>query len=88
MVKEVSLALRNRAIGMIKCGLTQIVVAKDIGGSVRTVRGRWLCFQNRVAVANRRGRGRKSVIGKIPKIVIAKSLGKRQKSTRKLSKIL
>ena len=68
MVKKVSLILRNRAINLLKGGLTQVVVAKDIGVSVRAVRVLWLRFQNGDALANRRGRGRKSLIGKIPNL--------------------
>ena len=88
MVKEVSLAMRNRAVGMLKGGMTQRQVADDIGVTVRTIRGWWLRYKKGDSLKNRIGRGRKTVIGRIPKIVLAKNVGKRQISTRKLSQIL
>ena len=84
MVKEVSLAVRNQAIGMLKAGQTQKSVAIHFGTNVRTVRLWWSRAYCGNSLENRQGRGRKQAIGKVPKIVIAKTLGKKMKSTRKI----
>ena len=88
MVKEVSLAVRNQAIGMLKAGQTQKSVAIHFGTNVRTVRRWWSRAYCGNSLENRQGRGRKPAIGKVPKIVIAKTLGKKMKSTRKISQLL
>ena len=88
MVKEVSLAVRNQAIGMLKAGQTQKSVAVHFGTNVRTVRRWWSRAYCGNSLENRQGRGRKQAIGKVPKIVIAKTLGKKMKSTRKISQLL
>ena len=88
MVKEASLAVRNQAIGMLKAGQTQKSVAIHFGTNVRTVRRWWSGAYCGIILENRQGRGRKPAIGKVPKIVIAKTLGKKMKSTRKISQLL
>ena len=88
MVREFSLATRNQAIGMLKAGSTQKSVAQHLGTTVRTVRRWWSRAKSGNILENMQGRGRKSAITKVPKIVIAKTLGKKRKSTRKISQIL
>ena len=88
MVRESTLATRNQAVGMLKAGLTQESVARQLGTTIRTVR-RWGCkAKSGNSLENLKGRGRKKAIGKVTKIVIAKTLGKKRKSTRKISQIL
>ena len=87
MVRESSVATRNQAMGMLKAGSKQESLARQLGKTAyRTsvvVQGK-----ERISLENLQGRGRKTVIGNVTKIVIAKTLGKKRKSTRKISKIL
>ena len=73
---------------MLKAGSTQESVARQLGTTVRTVRRWWYREKSGISLENLQGRGRKTAIGKVAKIVIAKILGKKRKSTRKISKIL
>ena len=85
MVKEATLAFRTRAVSMIEAGLSIHKVAKVVGVAVRTIR-RWLMrFNSCMFLQNKRGRGRKKSVTMVPKVVIAKTIGKRMKSTRKIS---
>ena len=86
MVRESSVATRNQAIGMLKAGSTQESVARQLGTTVRTVRRWWYREKSGISLENLQGWGRKTAIGKVAKIVIAKTLGKKRKSTRKISK--
>ena len=77
MVKEVTLASRTRAVCMIEAGIFIKKVAKDIGVSVRTIR-RWLLRSKAgESLQNRGGRGRKTSVTMVPKVVIAKTIGKK-----------
>ena len=80
--------MRNQAIGMLKAGQTQKSVAIHFGTNVRTVRRWWSRAYCGNSLENRQGRGRKPAIGKVTKIVIAKILGKKMKSTCKISQLL
>ncbi|KAI6661477.1 hypothetical protein LOD99_13350 [Oopsacas minuta] len=83
MVKEATSATRSRAVGM-----TQIRVSQSLGVNIRTIR-RWLSRnKSGRSLENKPGRGCKSTITKIAKIVIAKSICKRHQSTRRLAKRL
>ncbi|KAI6655853.1 hypothetical protein LOD99_1587 [Oopsacas minuta] len=63
-------------------------VAKVVGVSIRTIR-RWLLrFKAGESLKNRKGRGKKTPVTMVPKVVIAKTIGKKMKSTRYISKNL
>lgn len=88
MVKEHPLSTRYRAVGMINGGMTQAQVARDLGVGVATIR-RWQTRDRQgETMENRTGRGRKSAMSRVAKIVVAKSAFKRQHSTRKLAQKL
>ena len=71
MVKEVTLAARTRAVCMIEAGIFIKKVAKDIGVSVHTIR-RWLLRSKAgESLQNRGGRGKKTSVNMVPKVVIA-----------------
>ena len=38
MVKEHKIGTKNMAIGMLRAGMTQICVSKEVGANIRTVR--------------------------------------------------
>ena len=77
MVRESCLATRNQAIGMLKAGSTQVSIARQLGTTVRTVRRWWCRAKSGNSLENLKGRGRKTAIGKVAKIVIAKTIGKK-----------
>ncbi|KAI6647746.1 hypothetical protein LOD99_8587 [Oopsacas minuta] len=88
MVKEATLAVRTRAVCMIEAGIFINKVAKVVGISVRTIR-RWLLrSKSGEPLQNRRGCGRKTSVTMVPKVVIAKTIGKKMKSTRVISQNL
>ncbi|KAI6655736.1 Transposable element Tcb1 transposase [Oopsacas minuta] len=88
MVKEATLAVRTRAVCMIEAGIFINKVAKVVGVSVRTIR-RWLLrSKSGEPLQNMRGRGRKTSVTMVPKVVIAKTIGKKMKSTRVISQNL
>ena len=86
MVKEHPLSSRNRAIGMLEAGLTQKKCAKIIGADISTVRRWWCRYKKGESLQNKGGRGPKSSIPRVVKIILAKSISKRNQSTRKLAK--
>ena len=75
-------------MGMLKAGLTQQKVVTHFGITVRTVRRCWSRVQSGHSLENMGGRGRKSAFGRVSKIIISKTLGKKRKSTRKISQAL
>ena len=88
MVKEATLTTRIRAVSLIEAGILIHEVAKVVGVSVRTIR-RWLLRSKAgESLQNRRGRGRKTSVTMVPKVVIAKTIGKKLKSTRCISQKL
>ena len=85
MRREHSLAVRSRAVSMVIGGMKPGQVAQDLEIPKRSLE-RWLALHGAgKGLENQEGRGRKSTITRIAKIVIAKSAFKRGHSTRKLS---
>ena len=88
MAKEHPLSTRHRAVGMVSGGMTQAAVAKELGVSVRSIQT-WMARNRRKeSLENRTGRGRKTVLTRVSKIVLAKCVQKRHQSTRKLARKL
>ena len=81
-VRNTTLEVRNRAVGMLEGGITQINVAKEVGKSIRTIKRWWLKQKSGGNLEHRPGAGRPKKLSRVSKIVIAKSLGKRRQSTR------
>ena len=88
MVKEATLTTRTRAVSLIEAGILIYEVAKVVGVSVHTIR-RWLLRSKAgESLQIRKGRGRKTSVTMVPKVVIAKTIGKKLKSTRCISQKL
>ena len=88
MAKHQRESTRSRAVGMIAGGMTHGQVAEALGVSRRTI-CRWLSRdRSGQTLESKPGRGRKSSISRVAKIVIAKSVLKRGQSTRKLARRL
>ncbi|XP_043229039.1 uncharacterized protein LOC122385098 [Amphibalanus amphitrite] len=88
MAKEYPLSTRYRAVGMVNGGTPQVQVAKELRIEPRTLR-RWMALDRKgEALENRAGRGRKTAMSRVAKIVVAKSVTKRHQSTRKLARKL
>ena len=85
-VRNTTLEVRNRAVGMLQGGITQINVAKEVGKSIRTIKRWWLKQKSGGNLEHRPGAGRRKKLSRVSKIVIAKSLGKRRQSTRSLAR--
>jgi len=88
MVKEYENSTRYRAIGMLEAGQRQVEVSRALGIPVRTLRGWKKRHDKGQSLENRVGRGRKSKISRVAKIVISKSMYKKGQSTRALAKRL
>ena len=71
---------------MLEAGLTQKKCAKIIGVDTSTVRRWWCRYKKGESLQNKGGRGPKSSIPRVMKIILAKSINKRNQSTRKLAK--
>ncbi|XP_037084753.1 dipeptidase 1-like [Pollicipes pollicipes] len=70
---------------MVKGGMAQVQVSRDLGVNVAAIR-RWLaCDRPGETLENRTGRGRRSALSRVAKIVIAKLAFKRRHSTRTLA---
>ena len=88
MVKEYALSTRYRAVGMVNGGMTQVQVAKELKIESRTLK-RWIARNRKgETLENHKGRGRKTSMSRVTKIVVAKSVLKRHQSTRKLARKL
>ena len=88
MVKEQSLSARCRAVGMVDGGMTHGQVAENLGVTLRPI-CHWMSHdRGGQTLENRTGRGRKSSVIPVAKIVMAKSALKRGHSTRKLARRL
>lgn len=88
MAKQQSLSTRSRAVGMVSGGMTHGQVAEALGVSRRTI-CRWLSRdRGGQTLENKTGRGRKSSVSRVAKIVMAKSVLRRGQSTRKLARRL
>ena len=88
MVKEYSITIRSQAVGMLQAGSDQKFVSLKLGVNIRTVQRWWRLFRNDLSLENKGGRGRKSSVPKVAKIVITKSIGKKRHSVRSLSRKL
>lgn len=88
MAKEYDIEVRSKAVGMLMAGKAQKEVAEELGVNIRTLKRWWALHKAGKSLGNKPGRGRKSTVSKIAKIVIAKSVGKRRQSARKLAKRL
>lgn len=85
MAKEHSLSTRHRAVAMVKAGMKQADVAKQLSVSVRSIKI-WLSRDRTgESLQSRAGRGRKTVLSRVAKIVLAKAALKRHQSVRKLA---
>ena len=78
--------VRNRAVGMLQAGITQVNVATEFGKSIRTIKRWWLKQKRGESLEHRQGAGRPKSLCRASKIAIAKSLGKRRQSTRSLAR--
>lgn len=78
--------VRGRAIGMLEAGKRRKSVAEELGVSLRTVAYWWSNFKRTGSTAKKARSGRPKILGRVEKIVIAKSVGKKHQSLRKLSK--
>lgn len=88
MVKEHPRSMRNRAVGMVNGGVTQVQVAKQLKIGPRTLK-HWMALECRGDTPeNHKGRGRKTAMTRAAKIVVAKSVLKRHQSTRALARKL
>ena len=85
-VNENKLQVRNRAIGMLLAGYTQKYVANKLCKDIRTVRRWWARYNCSKDLQHTKGAGRPKRLIRRSKIIIAKSLGKRHKSTRFIAK--
>ena len=73
---------------MVIGGMTQRCASEKLGVNICTIR-QWLArHKTGGSLENKHGRGRKSKLTKVAKIVIAKSISKKHQSTRKLAKRL
>ena len=78
--------VRGRAVGLLEAGKRQARVAKVLGVGLRSVNRWWAQYKRTGKVEEKKRTGRPKVLGRIEKIIISKSLGKRRQSTRKLAK--
>ena len=69
-------------------GMVQKEVAKQLMIGERTIRSWWKRHKNGNSLEDKPRSGRPTVINRTGKIIIAKSVGKRNQSTRKLSRKL
>ena len=84
--KEYSLEVRGRAISMIEAGMKQKTVAEAVGMSLRTIEYWWSSYKKSGSFEKKKRSGRPKILGRIEKIVISKSTGKKRQSCRKLRK--
>ena len=87
-MKEHSIIIRSQAVGMLQAGSSQRFVSMKLGVNIRTIQRWWRLFKNGLSLENQGGRGRKSSVPKIAKIVITKSIDKKRRSLRNLSREL
>ena len=84
-VRDHGLEIRNQAIGMLNTGITQKHVATKLQVSLRSIERWWRKQKLGKSQKTESRPGRNSSIQKAAKIIISKSIGKRNKSTRKLA---
>lgn len=83
-----SLETRAEAVGMIKAGKTIKDVSKAMDIAYRTIQNWWARSKKGESLKTKQRCGRPKILSKRAKIIIAKSVGKRRQSTRKLAKRL
>ena len=80
--------MHYRAVGMVNVGLTQVQVVKQLKIRLRPLK-RWMAIHRRgETLENHKGRGRKTAMSRGRKIVLDKSVLKRQQTKRKLARKL
>ncbi|KAI6656082.1 hypothetical protein LOD99_11328 [Oopsacas minuta] len=84
-VQDYGLSLRSQALGMHKAGETPKKVAQVLNINIRSVQRWGRSDKLRFSMESKPKSGRPPKIDRVAKIVIAKSLGKRRQSTRKLA---
>ena len=77
--------VRGRAIGMLEAGKKQVKVARDLEVPLRTLERWWAQYKRTGKMVKGKSPGRPKVLGKIEKIIISKSVGKKRQSPRKLA---
>ena len=75
---------RARAVGMLEAGKSQKEVARAVGVSIRTIKRWWRQYRTTGGIQKKKSSGRPKILSRIQKIVIAKSVGKKRQSLRKL----
>ena len=78
--------VRNRPVGMLQAGITQVNVATKFGKFIRTIKRWWLKQKRGESLEHRQSAGRPKWLSRASKIAIANSLGKRRQSTRSLDR--
>ena len=87
-VNDHGIELRNKAIGMLKAGLTLKKVSESLNVSIRSVQ-RWSRREKlRQTLGTLPRSGRPKILSRVPKIIISKTLCKRSKSTRSIARNL
>ena len=86
ITKKYSLEVRARAVDMLEAGKTQKEVANIMEVSVRSVRNWWSKHKSCDSLADKKRSGRPKVLGRVERIILSKSVGKRKQSVRKLAK--
>ena len=87
-VQKQKIALRARGVGMLEAGFTERQVAKTLNVGRSTVH-RWSAkYKSGKSLEDAPRSGRPSKLHRVAKIVIAKAVGKRRQSTRKLARRL
>ena len=56
MVREHRIGTKNMAIGMLRAGMTQICVSKEVGANICTVRRWWNNHMKGISLENTPGR--------------------------------
>ena len=82
------LEARNRAIGVLTADMTQKYVVTELWVSLRSIERWWRKHKLGGSQETKMLPGRNSTVEKAVNLMISKSLGKRGKSTRKLSEIV
>ena len=82
-MKQQSLEVRGRAVGMIEADMRYHDVAKDIEVPLRTIERWWAQYKKTGSVLKGKSSSRPKVFGRVEKIIITKSNGKKWQSPRK-----
>ena len=87
-VKNFYLGVRNQAIGMLRAGMSQRDVAREVGASIRAVQRWWQKFLTVGSVADKPRSGRPSSVSTVAKIILKKAVGKRGQSATQVAQRL